>query len=67
MSETPIFEFDDDEEILRDTIAPGTTGDPNDPLRDFPADWGEPKRADDFNDPPPANGPEDYGNRSHQC
>jgi hypothetical protein len=72
MSETPIFDDDDLDELppavaereLRDAIAPGTTGDPNDPLRDFPADRGEPKRADDFNDPPPANGPEDYGNAS---
>jgi hypothetical protein len=53
--------FADAKRLLRDKIAPGTTGDPNDPLDDLPADWGEPKRK--INGPaaePPPSSLDDY-------
>ena len=56
--------FGNPEQQLRDSIAPGTIGDPNDDINDFPLirDAGEKPRAKARSEePPPAESPNDYG------
>jgi hypothetical protein len=64
--------FADDERLLRDHIAPGTTGDPNDGMGDFPLirDAGEHEDDEHFAggdfDPPPIESEDEYGFESGQ-
>jgi hypothetical protein len=62
--------FDDPERHLRDTIAPGTTGDPHDDMNDFSLIRDAGKPEDEFDDeryngsdfdPPPPRSEADYG------
>lgn len=69
--------FEDAKRLLRDKIAPGTSGDPDDDMADFPLlrDAGEPDdvpfddepRANGHDqDPPPAKSPDEYGSAGEQ-
>ena len=61
--------FGDAARRLQDTIAPGTIGDPNDDMNDFPLirDAGEkPRSKARSEEPPPAESPNDYGFNSKE-